>query len=177
MSNDLCTIGVTLEDSKEKRIKEERLRLGLTQEEVAEKCGIRRQQWIRYEKGTSDLDGKVLRNFISLGADATYILTGLRQDSQAQALFRTNMLAPYWRDGEKVPEDERLQLALDAEVNRRVQQERRELALLRSREAVRAVVQEIDNPALLDLLLLAAQMDDDTIGAAAVALRKLLHKK
>lgn len=166
-----------MEDSKEKRIKEERLRLGLTQEEVAEKCGIRRQQWIRYEKGTSDLDGKVLRNFISLGADATYILTGLRQDSQAQALFRTNMLAPYWRDGEKVPEDERLQLALDAEVNRRVQQERRELALLRSREAVRAVVQEIDNPALLDLLLLAAQMDDDTIGAAAVALRKLLHKK
>lgn len=167
----------TLMAERHLRVKEERKRLGLTQQEAADICGVHRVQWGRYERGEQGFNGTSLNKFAEAGADPVYILTGLRQDAQAQALFRANMLAPYWRDGEEVPEDERFQLALNAEVNRRMQQERRELALLRSREAVRAVVQEIGNPKLLDLMLLAAQMDDDAIDVAAGALRELLRKK
>lgn len=70
----------TFLNSKPERIKEERKRLGLTQEEAAEKCGIRRQQWIRYEKGTSEFDGEALRNFGEAGASISYILTGERSN-------------------------------------------------------------------------------------------------
>lgn len=61
---------------KPSRIKEERKRLGLTQQQAAERCGIRRQQWIRYEKGTSEFDGEPLRKFGEAGARVAYILTG-----------------------------------------------------------------------------------------------------
>lgn len=70
----------TFLNSKPERVKEERKRLGLTQEEAAEKCGIRRQQWIRYEKGTSEFDGEALRNFGEAGASISYILTGERSN-------------------------------------------------------------------------------------------------
>ena len=60
------------------RIVEERKKLGLTQEKVAEKCGVSRKQWIRYEKDEQKLDGEVLKRFIALGADGAYILGGVR---------------------------------------------------------------------------------------------------
>lgn len=66
----------TFLNNKPKRIKEERKRLGLTQAQAAEKCGIKRQQWIRYEKGTSVFDGEPLRNFGNIGASVSYILSG-----------------------------------------------------------------------------------------------------
>lgn len=62
------------------RIVEERKKLGLTQEKVAEKCGVSRKQWIRYEKDEQKLDGEVLKRFIALGADGAYILGGVRAD-------------------------------------------------------------------------------------------------
>lgn len=60
------------------RIREERKRLGLRQEDAAEKCGLSRSMWIRYEKGQSVLDGEALRRFIAIGADGAYILGGVR---------------------------------------------------------------------------------------------------
>ena len=60
------------------RIVEERKKLGLTQERVAEKCDVSRKQWIRYEKNEQKLDGEVLKRFIALGADGAYILGGVR---------------------------------------------------------------------------------------------------
>ena len=62
------------------RIVEERKKLGLTQERVAEKCDVSRKQWIRYEKNEQKLDGEVLKRFIALGADGAYILGGVRAD-------------------------------------------------------------------------------------------------
>ena len=58
------------------RIVEERKKLGLTQERVAEKCDVSRKQWIRYEKNEQKLDGEVLKRFIAIGADGAYILGG-----------------------------------------------------------------------------------------------------
>ena len=62
------------------RIVEERKKLGLTQERVAEKCDVSRKQWIRYEKNEQKLDGEVLKRFIAIGADGAYILGGVRAD-------------------------------------------------------------------------------------------------
>lgn len=60
------------------RIREERKKLGLTQAQAAEKCGVKVQQWNRYENNKSVLDGAPLRAFISIGADGQYILSGQR---------------------------------------------------------------------------------------------------
>lgn len=60
------------------RIREERKKLGLTQAQAAEKCGVKVQQWNRYENNKSVLDGAALRAFISIGADGQYILSGQR---------------------------------------------------------------------------------------------------
>lgn len=65
-------------EAKAPRIKDERKRLGFTQEGMAERCGVKRLQWIRYEKGEQDLSGDVLVEFGKQGADLNYILTGTR---------------------------------------------------------------------------------------------------
>ena len=71
------------------RIREERKRLGLRQEDAAEKCGLSRSMWIRYERGQSVLDGVALRAFGAIGADTAYILTGERDyHQQSDALHR-----------------------------------------------------------------------------------------
>jgi transcriptional regulator with XRE-family HTH domain len=70
------------------RIREERKRLGLRQEDAAIKCGVKRQQWNRYENGLSVLDGSALRAFTALGADATYILSGVRSTTAEQAVLQ-----------------------------------------------------------------------------------------
>lgn len=71
------------------RIREERKRLGLRQEDAAEKCGLSRSMWIRYEKGQSVLDGEALRKFIAIGADGAYILGGVRGTAHGQAQLQT----------------------------------------------------------------------------------------
>jgi len=60
------------------RIKEERVRLGLSQLEAADLCGVSREQWGKYERGQSVPGGEVLFSFTSIGADGGYILTGIR---------------------------------------------------------------------------------------------------
>lgn len=79
------------------RIREERKRLKLRQEDAAEKCGIKRQQWIRYEKGQSVLDGEALRRFIALGADGQYILSGIKSSDLSQQ--RSMLLAQFANNG------------------------------------------------------------------------------
>lgn len=60
------------------RIKEERKRLKLIQQDVATRCGVHRVQWGRYERGEQNMSAKVLAKFGELGADTGYILTGKR---------------------------------------------------------------------------------------------------
>jgi transcriptional regulator with XRE-family HTH domain len=58
------------------RIKEERLRLGLSQAQVAEKTGVSREMWGRYERGDAIPGGEVLFSFAGIGADIQYVMTG-----------------------------------------------------------------------------------------------------
>lgn len=66
------------------RIKSERKRLGLTQQQIADICEISRIQWGRLERGDSVLGGRVLKAFVTAGANLNYLLTG--DDSQTIAI-------------------------------------------------------------------------------------------
>lgn len=62
------------------RIKNERLRLGLTQDEAAQKCNVRRETWGRYERGQLEPGSQVIQDFVMAGADESYILLGMKKD-------------------------------------------------------------------------------------------------
>lgn len=68
------------------RIKEERLRLGLSQVQVAEKSGVSREMWGRYERGDAIPGGEVLFSFAIAGADIQYVLTGIRSAGESGVL-------------------------------------------------------------------------------------------
>jgi transcriptional regulator with XRE-family HTH domain len=63
------------------RIREERERLGFNQAEMAERCGVSREIWGKYERGKAAPGGEVLFAFAQAGADMQYILTGQRAGS------------------------------------------------------------------------------------------------
>jgi len=60
------------------RIREERERLGLTQAEAGERCGVSREIWGKYERGKATPGGEVLFSFAQIGGDIQYIFTGQR---------------------------------------------------------------------------------------------------
>lgn len=58
------------------RLKAARKNLGLNQAQAAEKCGVTRDTWSRYERGLVSPGMEVLAAFAAAGADMQYILTG-----------------------------------------------------------------------------------------------------
>lgn len=71
--------------SRGERVREERERLGFTQQQAADICSVSRVQWGKYERGINGIDGKVLLEFQKIGADAGYILSGMRS-TEAETL-------------------------------------------------------------------------------------------
>ncbi|WP_019672287.1 helix-turn-helix domain-containing protein [Psychrobacter lutiphocae] len=76
------------------RLKEERNRLKLNQEEFGEACGVRKQAQIKYEKGERKPDSDYLQKAYELGVDVSYLFTGVRaetlQDSSNIRSYRIN---------------------------------------------------------------------------------------
>lgn len=72
------------------RLQEERKRLALTQEAVAEKIGATKRSVINWEGGASLPGAEVLASLATIGADVLYILTGQR----SAPLTREPALAP-----------------------------------------------------------------------------------
>lgn len=68
-----------------KKIREERLRLGLTQEEFARACNVGRRAQSSYEAGERVPDLDYLKCAINAGADPQYILIGVRREASATA--------------------------------------------------------------------------------------------
>ena len=60
------------------RLKEERVRLALTQRQAATLCGVQAETWSRYESGKLSPGSEVLAALASAGADVQYILIGVR---------------------------------------------------------------------------------------------------
>lgn len=56
------------------RIKEERTRLGLSQQQAADIAGVRREMWAKYEAG-SEPGAKALAGMAAAGVDVIYVLT------------------------------------------------------------------------------------------------------
>ena len=61
------------------RLCEERKRLGLSQQNLADSVGVDRRAIGRYEKGENVPGGAILASFAKLGANVHYILTGERE--------------------------------------------------------------------------------------------------
>ena len=58
------------------RLREEREKLGLSQEEFGEKCGVRKQAQCLYENGKGRPNSAYLEAAVALGVDIGYIFTG-----------------------------------------------------------------------------------------------------
>lgn len=82
------------------RLKEERVRLGLSQSEFAEIAGAHRKSQGNYESGERAPDAAYLEAIAAAGADVQYIVTGERSDMaltpderELLALYRAAPLA------------------------------------------------------------------------------------
>lgn len=60
------------------RLKEERVRLGLSQAALGEIGGVRKQAQLNYEKGERNPDSAYLSAIAKFGADIQFIVTGIR---------------------------------------------------------------------------------------------------
>lgn len=60
------------------RLREERERLALSQQALAEKCGVTARSQRNYESGERNPDSAYLAAIAAAGADVLYILTGQR---------------------------------------------------------------------------------------------------
>lgn len=63
------------------RLKSERIRLGLTQAEIASKCGVSREMWGKYERGVALAGSEVLFSLSAIGVDIGYLFSGERSSS------------------------------------------------------------------------------------------------
>lgn len=71
------------------RIKEERERLGMTQPDFAAAAGAAKRTLIEWEKGNTSPTLVQLSALITIGADAQYILTGIRSGTAPGAVVLT----------------------------------------------------------------------------------------
>jgi len=86
------------------RLKEERVRLGLSQTELAELGCVQRNTLFNYEKGVRSPDADFLARIAGRGADVLYIVTGRRsgamldveQEQQLAALSRLPQAVREW---------------------------------------------------------------------------------
>lgn len=68
------------------RLKEERLRIGVNQTVLAEKCGVTKNTQLAYEKGERNPDTAYLAHAFSLGIDILYLVTGERKPLPAESI-------------------------------------------------------------------------------------------
>ena len=59
-----------------RRLREERTRVGLSQQALGEACGVRKQAQLKYESGDSTPSADYLAALSNLGIDPAYVLTG-----------------------------------------------------------------------------------------------------
>ncbi|WP_167595196.1 helix-turn-helix domain-containing protein [Collimonas pratensis] len=76
------------------RLREERDRLGFTQQEMAERMGVRREMSSKYERAQAVPGGDALSAFAAVGGDVQYVLTGQRSNS-AMSPDEKELLAGY----------------------------------------------------------------------------------
>ena len=80
------------------RLKNERLRLGKTQAELADECGVAKKSQTNYELGHASPSAAYLACAARVGVDVTYVLTGARGGAlaadEAELLHRYREASP-----------------------------------------------------------------------------------
>lgn len=66
------------------RLREERARLALTQDQMAAAAGLNRSAQIRYEKGERNPDADYLAAVAAVGVDIAYVITGVASATMAK---------------------------------------------------------------------------------------------
>lgn len=79
------------------RLRAERERLGLSQEDFAARAGAHRKSQGNYESGVRAPDATYLAAIAAAGADVLYIITGRREPQSAPAAGQESKLDPYLR--------------------------------------------------------------------------------
>lgn len=81
------------------RLREAREALGLTQADLADRAGVTRVQWGRYERGIGVPGGEVLARAAGAGVDVRYVITGSRDYDPPPALSaEEHVLLRHWRE-------------------------------------------------------------------------------
>ncbi|MDD7570208.1 MAG: helix-turn-helix transcriptional regulator [[Actinobacillus] rossii] len=80
------------------RLKNERIRLGLTQAEIASKCGISREMWGKYERGVALAGSEVLFSLASLGVDIGYLFSGVQSTPESTLTQKEQTLLEDYRE-------------------------------------------------------------------------------
>ncbi len=140
------------------RIKEERKRLKLTQKDIAEKCGIKRLQWGRYERAEQGMSTKVLAQFGKLGADTSYILTGIHSTPEEMQDLAIGFRSKYYKNGEEQDID---LLNVSAALNQTVNRDRREKELAEFRNNLFESAMQTTDIDRLNLARMVLHMDND----------------
>ena len=84
------------------RLREERLRLGLSQERFAQVAGVAKNTGINWEKDASSPTAAALISWMAVGADPYYVLTGERLDQQEDAATLEAKNAAIWREFDRI---------------------------------------------------------------------------
>ena len=108
------------------RLAAERKRLGLSQKDAAEHCGVRREMWGRYERGIAEPGVAVLEHFYALGANPDVLLGGAaKKESNSDEMAALAIIGELcaqlgiykyeqeiWKIGDQLLEDRRTDQAL-----------------------------------------------------------------
>lgn len=68
------------------RLKAERERLNLSQQDAAHICGVRREMWGKYERGQVEPGAFVIEHLTTHGADPLYLFKGERSSASAKGI-------------------------------------------------------------------------------------------
>jgi len=81
------------------RLREERERLRLNQEQLGEIGGVRKQAQLLYEKGERSPDAQYLAAVATTGVDVLYVLTGVALDAHARLAVLQATIERVHREG------------------------------------------------------------------------------
>lgn len=71
------------------RLREERVRLGYSQADICNSCGISKRSYIHYESGDRSPDAEFLGAASKMGIDVQFVVTGIRSENSSCELIRS----------------------------------------------------------------------------------------
>ncbi|MBF0402077.1 MAG: helix-turn-helix domain-containing protein [Magnetococcales bacterium] len=103
------------------RLKEERKRLGFIQDVMAKKGGVSKASYCAYEAGTTEPSVSFVMSIAAVGADVTYILTGVRSEERRPEVVAEEVAGVLYviesilkKERVEIPPDQKARMVLEA---------------------------------------------------------------